>query len=140
MHLSGKRKRSLGRQVEISFVDGELAQACNDDAAREDRYGPSLAGIVRRRLAEIYSAAHLDDLRRLPAARLRGHPGDGDLLLVSLGPSADLYLRPRVDPPLRDIDGALRYTDVRAVVVVDIQPSPATSHHPPPLRVRREAS
>ncbi|MGV9272300.1 hypothetical protein [Streptomyces griseosporeus] len=127
--------------MEISFIDGELAMACNDDAAREHRYGPSLAGTLRRRLAEIYAAAHLDDLRRLPAARLRYHPHDGDLLLVSLGPSADLHMRPRAEPPSRGVDGTLHYEDVRAVVVVDVQPAPATTGpRPEPLRAQREAS
>ncbi|MDL2077654.1 hypothetical protein ACFU5D_25560 [Streptomyces anthocyanicus] len=127
--------------MELSFVDVELARACNDDALREHRYGRALAAVLRRRLAEVYAAAHLADLSRLPAARLRAHPGDSRLLLVALGSAADLHLRPRADPLPQHPDGTLRYVDVRAVVVIDIQPAPVASNtHPELLRARREAS
>lgn len=111
--------------MEISFVDGELARSCNDDAIRERRYGPALAVVLRRRLAEIAAAAHLAELRRLPAARLRGHPDERRLLLVSLGSTADLHLRPRDDPPPRLTDGSLRELAVHALLITAVQLAPA---------------
>jgi hypothetical protein len=127
--------------VKLSFLDVELARSCNDDAMRERRYGPALAAVLRRRLAEICAAAHLADLARLPAARLRPSPDRPGLLLVSLGPQADLHLRPRAEPPPRLPDGRLDYADVRAVIVTDVQSElAATNYRPAPLRARREAS
>lgn len=82
--------------MKISFVDAELALACNDDALRTKRFGPVLAPVLRRRLAELAAAAHLADLHRLPQARLRRRPGG--LLLVALGPTADLHLQSGGDP------------------------------------------
>lgn len=126
--------------MELSFLDVELARFCNDDAMREHRYGAELAAVLRRRLAEIDSATHLADFARLPAARLRLHCNDSRLLLVSLGPRAELHLRPRADPPPRLPDGTLDYADVRAVIVTDVQSEvPAISSRPARLRARREA-
>ncbi|MFG3292325.1 hypothetical protein ACGF3G_26400 [Streptomyces sp. NPDC048179] len=131
----------MRRQVEFSFLDVELARSCNDDAMREHRYGAVVAAVLRRRLAEIDAAAHLADLERLPAARLRPCLDDPGLLLVSLGPLADLHLRPRADPPPRLPDGTLDYADVRVVIVTDVQLVPTASRtRPALLRARREAS
>ncbi|MDX3523342.1 hypothetical protein [Streptomyces scabiei] len=127
--------------MELSFLDVELARSCNDDAMRERRYGPALAAVLRRRLAEIDAAAHLADLACLPAARLRPCPEGPGLLLVSLGSEAYLRLRPRADPPPRLPDGRLDYSDIRAVIVTDVRPEPAVSNsRPAPLHARREAS
>lgn len=127
--------------MELSFLDVELARSCNDDDARERRYGPALAAVLRRRLAEIDAAAHLAALTRLPAARLRPCPASPDLLLVSLGPEADLLLRPRADPPPRLANGRLDYSDVRSVLVTDVRTGPAApGPRHAPLHTRREAS
>lgn len=127
--------------MKLSFLDVELARSCNDDAIRERRYGPALAAVLRRRLAEIHAATHLADLACLPAARLRPSPDRPGLLLVSLGPRADLHLRPRADPLPWLPDGRLDYRDVRAVIVADVQPElAAPSPRPAPLHARREAS
>ncbi|MFD3456990.1 hypothetical protein ACFWVC_33045 [Streptomyces sp. NPDC058691] len=108
--------------MEIFFVDGELARSCNDDVIRARRFGAVVAPVLRRRLSEISAAAHLADLRRLPQARLRGH-ADGQLL-VALGPTADLHLRPRDDPaPMND--GDLVEWAVRSLLVTGVQLAPA---------------
>ncbi|MBZ3905381.1 hypothetical protein [Streptomyces griseiscabiei] len=130
----------MRRLVELSYLDVELARSCNDDALRERRYGAALAAVLRRRLAEIDAAAHLAALACLPAARLRPCPRGPGLLLVSLGPHADLHLRPRADPLPRLADGRLDYAGVRAVIVTDVQPEPAEfDSRPAPLHARREA-
>jgi hypothetical protein len=108
--------------VEICFVDSDLARACNDDAGRAQRFGPVVALVLRRRLAEIAAAVHLAELRRLPQARLRGD-ADGRLL-VALGPTTDLHLRARDDPP-RLADGQLIEWAVQALLVTDVQLAPA---------------
>ncbi|MEY9956690.1 hypothetical protein [Streptacidiphilus sp. MAP5-52] len=109
--------------MEISFVDVELARACNEDVARERRYGPLLAPVLRRRLAEIAAAEHLAALRRLPAARLRAHPTNRHLLLVSLGAAADLHAAPREDPPPLLDDGSLHESAVRSLMITAVQPA-----------------
>ncbi|UWE10194.1 hypothetical protein [Actinacidiphila bryophytorum] len=108
--------------MEISFVDSDLAQACNDDAVRAQRFGPVVAPVLRRRLSELAAAVHLAELRRLPQARLRGY-ADGRLL-VALGPAADLHLRAGGDPP-RLADGQLIEWAVHALLVTDVQLAPA---------------
>ncbi|WP_030235001.1 hypothetical protein [Streptomyces sp. NRRL S-350] len=108
--------------MEIFFVDGELARSCNDDAIRERCFGTVVAPVLRRRLAEIASAAHLAELRCLPQVRLRGH-ADGRLL-VALGPTADLHMRPHDDPPPMT-DGRLVEWAVRSLLVTAVQLSPA---------------
>ncbi|MFF3018205.1 hypothetical protein [Streptomyces sp. NPDC057939] len=104
--------------MEIYFVDGELARSCSDDAIRMNRFGAVVAPVLRRRLAEISAAAHLAELRCLPQARLRGC-SDGRLL-VALGPTADLHLRPRDDPPPM-AHGHLVEWAVRSLLVTDVQ-------------------
>ncbi|MFF1519725.1 hypothetical protein [Streptomyces sp. NPDC058305] len=108
--------------MQIFFVDGELARSCNDDAIRTRRFGGDVAPLLRRRLAEISAATHLAELRRLPQARLRGHQ-DGRLL-VALGPTADLHLRPRDDPPPM-ADGQLIEWAVRSLLITSVQLAPA---------------
>ena len=110
--------------MEISYIDSTLARSCNDDATRERRYGAALALVLRRRLAEIAAVAHLGELRRMPAARLRGHP-DGRLLLVSLGTAADLQMLPRDDPPPLLADGSLHELAVHALLITAVQLAPA---------------
>ncbi|MET8682221.1 hypothetical protein ABZW18_32790 [Streptomyces sp. NPDC004647] len=106
--------------MKVLFKDGELAWTCNDDAARRDRYGPALASIIRRRLGEISAVTHLAELRQLPAARLRPGPKNDGHLLISLGATADLLVRPRDDPsPLRP-DGQLDEYAVRAIIITAI--------------------
>jgi hypothetical protein len=109
--------------VEISFVDGDLARACNEDAVRTRRFGPVVAPVLRRRLAELAAAAHLAELRRLPQARVRQYAGG--LLLVALGPTADLHLRPRDDPPPLADDRLVEWA-VKALLVTDVLLVPAT--------------
>lgn len=111
----------MGRQLEIFFVDSELARSCNDDAIRACRFG-AVAPVLRRRLAQIAATAHLAELRHLPQARLRGH-ADGRLL-VALGPTADLHLRPRGNPPPM-ADGYLLEQAVRSLLVTGVQLAPA---------------
>jgi plasmid maintenance system killer protein len=111
--------------VEISFVDVELARSCNEDVARELRYGPLLASVLRRRLGEIAAAEHLAALRRLPAARLRTHPADRCLLLIALGTAADLHATPHEDPPPLLDDGALHESAVRSLMITAVQPASA---------------
>lgn len=105
-------------RVEIYFLDGELARSCNDDAIRMNRFGTVVAPVLRRRLAEIAAAAHLAELRCLPQARLRGY-ADGRLL-VALGPTAELHLRPHDDPPPM-AEGHLVEWAVRSLLVTDVQ-------------------
>lgn len=105
--------------MELFFLDGELARSCNDDAIRARRFGPAVAPVLRRRLAEISAAAHLAELRRLPQARLRTQM-DGRLL-VALGSTADLDLRTREDPPTAD--GRLVEWAVRSLLVTGVRPA-----------------
>ncbi|TKA00509.1 hypothetical protein FCI23_42620 [Actinacidiphila oryziradicis] len=109
--------------MKILFGDGEVARICNDDDVRRSRYGPALASTIRRRLGEISAVTHLAELRRLPATRLRRHPDRGDgYLLISLGATADLLVRPRDDPAPALPDGRLDEHAVRALVVTAIVP------------------
>ncbi|MFD3375819.1 MULTISPECIES: hypothetical protein [unclassified Streptomyces] len=121
MHRSGKDNLFQRWRLKILFGDGELARICNDDDVRRSQYGPALASAIRRRLGEISAVAHLAELRRLPAARLRHHPTRGNgYVLISLGPAADLLARPRDAPTLVLPDGRLDEQAVRALVVTEI--------------------
>lgn len=106
--------------MEIYFWDAELAAVCNQDMARERRFGPIRAQALRRRLAQIAAAAHLADLRQVPAARLRPH-ADGRLLLVSIDPDADIHMQPRDDPAPRLADGSLHEKAISAMLVTAVQ-------------------
>jgi len=109
--------------LKILFEDGEVARICNDDDVRRSRYGPMLASTIRRRLGEITAVTHLAELRRLPAARVRHHPTHGNgYLLISLGATADLLVRPRDDSAPALADGRLDEHAVRALVVTAIVP------------------
>lgn len=134
MHRLGKGNCSPGGcWVKISFVDAELALACNDDALRAKRFGPVLAPVLRRRLAELAAASHLAELRGLPQARLRRRPGG--LLLVALGPTADLRLRPGGDPPPPPEEAPVDRA-VTALLVTDVLLKP----HDALTRALRKAS
>ncbi len=107
--------------MEITFGSADLARTCNDDAERLRFYGPELAATIRRRLCEIDAAAHLAELRSLPAARLRPDPRRNDgALLVALGRSADLRVRPQEEAPPVLLDGRLDELRVRGLLVFDV--------------------
>lgn len=110
--------------MKIFFVDESLARSCNDDGARERRYGPDLASVLRRRLSQIDAADHLAELRRVPAIRLRTF--SNDKLSVALGATADLQMRPREDPAPRLDDGSLHERAVRTLLITDVLLAPAT--------------
>jgi plasmid maintenance system killer protein len=110
--------------VKIFFVDETLARFCNDDAARERRFGPAVAYVLRRRLAQIDAAEHLAELRQIPAIRLRTFSNDE--LTVALGTAADLQMRPRDDPPPRLDDGSLHERAVHTLLITDVLLAHAT--------------
>ncbi len=110
--------------MKIFFVDETLARSCNDDGARERRFGPVLSCVLRRRLAQIDAAEHLAELRHLPAIRLRTF--SDDKLTVALGAAADLQMRPRDNPPPRLDDGSLHERAVRTLLITDVLLAPAT--------------
>ncbi|MGW4420482.1 hypothetical protein [Streptosporangium sp. NPDC004631] len=107
--------------MKILFGDGEVARVCIDDDVRRSYYGPALTATIRRRLGKIAAVTHLAELRRLPAARLRYHPGSGSgYLLISLGTTANLLVRPRDDPAPTLADGRLDEHTVHDLVVTAI--------------------
>ncbi|MEU8712798.1 hypothetical protein [Streptomyces sp. NPDC048663] len=111
----------MRRQLKILFASDDLARSCNDDSVRTERYGPALAATIRRRLCEINAVTHLGELRRLPSARLRRHlKRDDGTMLISLGPTADILVRPRDDPPPTPLDGGIDELQVRTIVVLAI--------------------
>lgn len=124
MYASGTCNWFARRQVEIFFVDETLARSCNNDEARERRFGSPLAHVLRRRLAQIDAAEHLAELRHIPCIRLRTFADDK--LTVALGAAADLLMRPRDDPAPRLDDGSLHERAVRTLLITDVLLAPAT--------------
>lgn len=111
----------LGWRLKIIFGSAELARSCNEDRERLRVYGSHLAPALRRRLCEIAAAGHLAELHSVPAARLRADPArPGGWLLVALGRSADLRVRPREEPPPRLSDGRLDEVEIRELLVSDV--------------------
>lgn len=107
--------------MKIFFASFELARVCNDDQERVHMYGEPLASRLRQRLGEISAAAHLADLRRLPAAQIR-HDSmslDGSML-IALGRVADLRVRPRYDLLPILPDGRLDEIEVRELLVAAV--------------------
>lgn len=119
--------------MKIIFGSAELARRCNDDQERLQVYGPKLAATLRRRLCQISVAAHLAELRTVPAARLRDDPERPEgWLLLALRERTDLRIRPREDPLPRLGDGRLDEVGIRELLVADVVPPPTvgTSYGP----------
>ena len=130
--------------MDIAFCDEELARVCCNDLERERVHGPELGGAIRRRLGQLDAAAHLADMRKVPAARMRSaaSPCDGSILLA-VSPAADLVVRPRDDPAPARADGSLDEHSVKAVLVTAIAMAPSADPvQPAPSlpRARRESS
>lgn len=127
--------------MEIAFCDEGLARVCCNDLERERVHGPELGKVIRRRLGQLDAVDHLAAMRTVPAAQMRSavSPCDGTILLA-LGPTADLVVRPRDDPAPTCPDGSLDEYAVTAVLVTAIVATGTDSgqHTPSPPCVRRE--
>jgi proteic killer suppression protein len=106
--------------VDIKFENADLADDCNDFRRLVRKHNMHRAKLVRRRLDDLRAAANLETMRSLPGRchELKGNRG-GQLSLDLDGPYR-LIFRPEQDPiPVKD-DGGLDWSEVTAIVVLEV--------------------
>jgi hypothetical protein len=105
--------------MDVEFRSETLARVCNSDSARQAKYGADRSAIIRRRLGQLLAAAHLADMRRFTAVRMRTAVTHGrHTVLVAAGPTLDVLLHPHdEDAP---VDLPLDEESVTGVVIDDI--------------------
>jgi len=106
--------------MEVTFANNRLHKLCNSASKLRGRYGPTMAAIIQRRLADLEAAGSLEEMRLLPGncheltANLRGH------LAIDLKQPDRLVFKPSNDPLPIDADGRLDWSKVTKVSIVGI--------------------
>ena len=72
--------KSFGEELDLSFVDAELATLCNSKRQMTTRWGPAGFATVSRRLCEL-AAVDGVDVTRLPGAAIES--GEDGMVMIS---------------------------------------------------------
>lgn len=106
--------------MEVSFDTSKLQKTCESEKELQRQHGKPVAAKVMQRLADLRAAARLEDFRRLPGRchELKGSRA-GQLALDLVGPKR-LIFRPAQSPPPETPSDGLDWSQVDAVVVLEI--------------------
>jgi len=107
--------------VDIIFKTNQLRKECNDAKLMRKKHGPERANRLKRRLDELRAANNLEEMRRLPQARLHELRGDRDgQLSLDLDHPYRLIIEPANNPVPKKPDGGLDWAQVTAVLIVEV--------------------
>ena len=106
--------------MDIVFANDRLHKLCNSASKLNGEYGPRMAKVIRRRLADLEAADSLEVMRLLPGrcheliANYSGH------LALDLEHPDRLIFKPANEPLPVDSSGRLDWSKVTKVMIVDI--------------------
>ncbi|MFW6171672.1 MAG: type II toxin-antitoxin system RelE/ParE family toxin [Planctomycetota bacterium] len=107
--------------MEIHFASRKVQKLCNSEREMRAKLGPRNAKLLGRRLAELKAAVTLEDIRRVPPARCHelGQDRKGQLAVDLVHPKR-LTFKPDHTPIPRKKDGGLDWSQVTAIVIVEV--------------------
>jgi len=106
--------------MDVTFATAKLQKLCNSQGKLRGEYGPRMADVIQRRLADLAAVDTLAVMRNLPG---RCHELTGDLkgcLALDLVHPDRLIFKPTDDPPPQIKGGGMDWPEVRSVEVVGI--------------------
>ncbi len=106
--------------VDIEFDTAKLAKLCNSARKLRGKYGPRMADLIQRRLADLDAAECLEVMRTLPG---RCHELAGNLkgrLAIDLVHPDRLVFAPNHEPLPSHDHGGLDWAHVTKIIVVGI--------------------
>jgi plasmid maintenance system killer protein len=106
--------------MDITFASGKMQKLCNSASKLKGEYGPRMAKVIQRRLADLQAALCLDDMRLLPG---RCHELTGNLagqLALDLVHPERLLFEPNHDPKPQRADGGLDWKLVTMITILAI--------------------
>jgi len=106
--------------MEVTFSTSKMQKLCNSASKLRGEYGPRMAEVIQRRLADLQAATNLEVMRTLPG---RCHELTGDLagkLALDLVHPDRLLIEPNHDPKPAKDDGGLDWKQVTKITVVAI--------------------
>jgi plasmid maintenance system killer protein len=105
----------------IRFATSKMARACSTDRLMRTQWGDPIARKLQQRLTELEVFDSLADATSLPAIRCHEMTGDrkGQIAVDLVHPHRLLF-RPDHDPLPAKPDGGLDWTQVTAVVVIEV--------------------
>ncbi len=105
--------------MEIAFADAKLQKLCSNQGKLVGKYGPRLAVVIQRRLADLEAAETLEVMRTLPGRCHELRENLSGCLAIDLVHPDRMVFRPKQPPPVND-DGQLPWNQVVAIEVVGI--------------------
>lgn len=103
--------------MEITFTDHGVKRQCESETALQRAHGDDCARCVMARLADLESAATLEDMRRLPGRCRELDGARRGSLAIDLVASKELVLAPVTRKPKQRV---LDWREVEAVSIVTI--------------------
>lgn len=106
--------------MRILFKTLKFEKVCSNSKKVVKKYGDRNGSLIIRRIQELQAAPCLADMRSLPGRchELTGNR-KGDIT-IDLEHPYRLVFRPNPPPPLKK-DGGLDWTQVRAVIICDVE-------------------
>lgn len=111
---------SRGREIDISWDNGSLRQACSTDREGQRRWGIPVWAVLKRRLATLAAAPTLEDMAQLPGRchALTG-PRSGQFALHLSG-SLRLVFEVNHDPTPMLPSGGIDRRAVTSILVIEV--------------------
>lgn len=104
----------------IEFDNNKLAKQFSDEKNIKRAFGELARGIVAR-LADLYAAETLADMRMLPAAQCHELKGDfAGCFAIKINPNFRLIFRPTQQPPPKLSDGGIDWSAIDAIIILSI--------------------
>lgn len=108
--------------MKILFQNDRLRKEFNDGRLLVKRYGAIRGKLIQRRLAEIYAADCLEDLRALPQARYHQlKENRAEQISADVQHPYRLLFVCGNDPVPRNADGGLDWARVTAIVIIGVE-------------------
>lgn len=107
--------------MDLTFEDERLAELCNSHKDLQLAYGVEVSNLIRRRLTQLSAAQCLEDMRHAPGrCRELDERDPRGVCVVDLHASTRLIVRPTEAGSAIGEDGALNWTKVTALTVLEI--------------------
>jgi plasmid maintenance system killer protein len=106
--------------MEVTFSTKKLQKICNSEKKLRGEYGPRMAQLIMRRLADLSAAENLEQMRSLPGrCHALTQDLDGHFALDLVHPER-LVFKPDHDPLPELTDGSIDWKNVTEIQVTDI--------------------